>query len=59
MDKETCIQNRTNRVINTRRKNNPIARQLSNPLWKMRIVKSKVLYNRKYKHKKGMSNENK
>jgi len=31
-----------------KRKNNPMAKQLSDPLWKMRVVKSKM--NRKIKH---------
>ena len=35
-----------------KRKNNPIAKQLSDPLWKMKVVESKVLYNRKIKHKR-------
>jgi len=35
-----------------KRKNNPIAKQLSDPLWKMRIVPSKIIYNRKSKHKR-------
>ena len=30
-----------------KRKNNQVAQQLSDPMWKMRIVKSKVVYNRK------------
>jgi stalled ribosome alternative rescue factor ArfA len=38
------------RVIG-KRKNNPIAKQLSDPLWKQRIVKDKKLYDRKIKHK--------
>jgi len=59
MDKETCIQNRTNRVMNSRRKNNPIAKQLSNPLWKMRVVKNKMIYTRKCKHIKEQTNEKK
>jgi stalled ribosome alternative rescue factor ArfA len=33
-----------------KRKNNPVAKQLSDPLWKMRVVKSKMIYNRKIKH---------
>ena len=35
-----------------KRKNNPMAKQLSDPLWKMRVVESKVLYNRKIKHRR-------
>ena len=35
-----------------KRKNNPMAKQLSDPLWKMRVVQSKVLYNRKIKHRR-------
>ena len=34
-----------------RRTNNPLAKQLSDPLWKQRIVKDKKLYDRKIKHK--------
>ena len=34
-----------------KRKNNPVAQQLSDPLWKMKVVKSRVLYTRKLKHK--------
>ena len=30
-----------------KRKNNPVAQQLSDPMWKKRVVKSKVVYNRK------------
>ena len=30
-----------------KRKNNPVAKQLSNPRWRKRVVISKVLYNRK------------
>ena len=33
-------------------KNNPFAKQLSDPLWKMRVVQSKILYNRKIKHRR-------
>ena len=33
-----------------KRKNNPIAKQLSDPLWKMRVIKSKMIYDRKIKH---------
>ena len=39
------------------RKNNPIAKQLSDPIWKQRIVKSKVIYNRKLKYKKEQCND--
>ena len=35
-----------------KRKNNPMAKQLSDPLWKMRVVKSKMIYNRKIKHER-------
>jgi len=35
-----------------RRKNNPIAKKLSDPLWQIQIVKSRMVYNRKLKHKK-------
>jgi len=34
-----------------KRKNNPLAKQLSDPLWKMRVVESKIIYDRKIKHK--------
>jgi hypothetical protein len=30
-----------------KRKNNPVAKQLSDPMWKKRVVASKVVYNRK------------
>ena len=30
-----------------KRKNNPVAQQLSDPMWKKRVGTSKVLYNRK------------
>ena len=30
-----------------KRKNNPLAKQLSDPMWRKRVVTSKVLYNRK------------
>ena len=30
-----------------KRKNNPVAQQLADPMGKMRVVKSKVVYNRK------------
>jgi len=42
--------------MNSRRKNNPIAKQLSDPLWKMKVVKNKMIYNRKSKHKREESN---
>jgi len=35
--------------IKDKRKKNPIAKSLSNPLFKQRIIKSKKLYNRKEK----------
>ena len=41
-----------------KRKNNPVAKQLSDPLWKMRVVQSKVLYNRKVKHKRNSNVDN-
>ncbi len=28
-------------------KNNPVAKQLSDPMWRKRVVSSKVIYNRK------------
>ena len=28
-------------------KNNPVAKQLSDPMWRKRVVTSKVIYNRK------------
>ena len=28
-------------------KNNPVAKQLSDPMWRKRVVTSKVVYNRK------------
>ena len=30
-----------------KRKNNPLAKQLSDPIWRKRVVSSKVVYNRK------------
>ena len=30
-----------------KRKNNPVAQQLSDPMWRKRVVTSKVMYNRK------------
>ena len=30
-----------------KRKNNPVAKQLSDPTWRKRVVSSKVIYNRK------------
>ena len=30
-----------------KRKNNPLAKQLSDPMWRKRVVSSKVVYNRK------------
>jgi len=41
---------KTQRVVG-KRNNNPLAKQLSDPLWKMKVVKSRVLYTRKLKHK--------
>ena len=35
-----------------KRKNNPLAKQLSDPLWRMKVVQSKVVYNRKFKHRR-------
>ena len=42
-----------------KRKNNPVAQQLSDPLWKMKVVKSRVLYTRKLKHKEEQFNDKK
>jgi stalled ribosome alternative rescue factor ArfA len=33
------------------RKNNPLAKQLSDRLWQQKIVKNEKVYNRKTKHK--------
>ena len=41
------------------RKNNPVAKQLSDPMWRKRIVNSKVIYTRKIKHKEEQPNANK
>ena len=30
-----------------KRKNNPLAKQLSDPMWRKRVVTSKAVYNRK------------
>jgi len=35
--------------------NNPVAKQLSDPLWKQRILKNKKLYDRKLKHKENFN----
>ena len=45
----SSIRNRTmkdQRVVG-KRKNNPLAKQLSDPMWRKRVVTSKVIYNRK------------
>ena len=49
MDATSSIRNRTmkdQRVIG-KRKNNPVAQQLSDPMRRKRVVTSKVMYNRK------------
>ena len=49
MDATSSIRNRTmkdQRVVG-KRKNNPVAQQLSDPMWRKRVVKSKAVYNRK------------
>ena len=38
-----------------KRKNNPIAKQLSDSLWQQRIVRNKKLYNRKIKHRENFN----
>ncbi len=38
-----------------KRNNNPVAKQLSDPLWKQRILKNKKLYDRKLKHKENFN----
>ena len=35
------------RRVAGKRKNNPLAKQLSDPMWRKRVVTSKVVYNRK------------
>jgi len=35
-----------------KRKNNPVAAQLSDPMWRKRVVDNKMIYNRKVKHKR-------
>jgi len=35
------------RRVAGKRKNNPLAKQLSDPMWRKRVVSSKVVYNRK------------
>jgi len=45
--------------MNGQRKNNPVAKQLSDPMWRKRIVNSKVIYTRKIKHKEEQQNVNK
>jgi stalled ribosome alternative rescue factor ArfA len=47
------------KIIKKQRKTNPIAKQLSNPMWKQRIVRNKIMYTRKLKYKEEESNENK
>ena len=45
----SSIRNKTmkdQRVVG-KRKNNPLAKQLSDPMWRKRVVSSKVVYNRK------------
>ena len=37
------------------RKKNPVAKQLSDPLWKQRIVRNKKLYDRKIKHRENFN----
>ena len=39
------------KIIKRQRKTNPIAKQLSNPMWKQRIVRNKISYTRKLKYK--------
>ncbi len=34
-----------------KRKNNPVAAQLSDPMWRKRVVDNKMIYNRKVKYK--------
>ena len=49
MDATSSIRNKTmkdQRVVG-KRKNNPLAKQLSDPMWRKRVVTSKVIYNRK------------
>ena len=49
METISSIRNRTmkdQRVVG-KRKHNPLAKQLSDPLWRKRVVSSKVVYNRK------------
>ena len=49
METISSIRNRTmkdQRVVG-KRKNNPLAKQLSDPMWRKRVVTSKVIYNRK------------
>ena len=45
--------------MNGQRKNNPVAKQLSDPMWRKRIVNSKVIYTRKIKHIVEQPNVNK
>lgn len=45
--------------MNGQRKNNPVAKQLSDPMWRKRIVNSRILYTRKIKHKEEQPNANK
>ena len=35
------------RRVAGKRNNNPLAKQLSDPMWRKRVVSSKVVYNRK------------
>ena len=47
------------KIIKRQRKTNPIAKQLSNPMWKQRIVRNKRSYTRKLKYKEEELDENK
>ena len=47
METISSIRNKTmkdQRVVG-KRKNNPVAQQLSDPMWRKRVVKSKAVYN--------------
>jgi len=35
------------RRVAGKRKNNPLAKQLSDPMWRKRVVSSKIVYSRK------------
>jgi len=49
----SSIRNKTmkDQKVLGKRKNNPVAAQLSDPMWRKRVVDNKMIYNRKVKYK--------